>query len=260
MIRKRGIWVIVGLLAPSAAAAVPPSDSIKTTVALPVYNEPPRFLTGRGWVLGSQVATIPGQATVRVFERRSIGFFLWSTPWLRVRYDGPTGVVQGWVYGGTVAVSGVGKNPLAWLAALALPTPAFAEPAPPAPRAAGGTPAAGQGTPASWPPYAMMFVAVCAGMAAKGLFDGFRAAEYRRKTLRALLVSPMVLLAFSSLGDFDFGSAPLRTLLIYLGMAFQNGFFWQTVLVKTGETDVASHAASSVAGFGGSGLGRPVAG
>jgi len=111
----------------------------------------------------------------------------------------------------------------------------------------------------------MMFVAVCVGMAAKGLFDwleepGFAAAEYRRKTLRALLVSPIVFLGFTSLGNFDFGSAPLGTLLIYLCMAFQNGFFWQTVLVKAGETDVASHAASSFAGFGGSGLARPVAG
>src|SRR6266516_5673318 len=85
-------------------------------------------------------------------------------------------------------------------------------------------------------------------MAAKGLFDwleepGFAAAEYRRKTLRALLVSPIVLLGFTSLGDFDFGSAPLGTLLIYLCMAFQNFFFWQTVPVKAGETDIASHAA-----------------
>src|SRR6266705_1714766 len=142
MIKQRGIWVIVGLLAPSAAAAAPPCDSIKTTtLAQPVYSEPPRFLTGQGWVLGSQIATIPAKATVRVCERRSIGFFLWSKPWLRVRYEAPGGAVLGWIYGGTLAVNGVGRDPLTWLAALALPTPAFAEPAP---GAAGGPPAAGQ--------------------------------------------------------------------------------------------------------------------
>ena len=48
------------------------------------------------------------------------------------------------------------------------------------------------------------------------------------KCLKALIVAPIVFLTFLNVGDFSFQTE--MAVIIFLCLAFQNGFFWQTVL------------------------------
>jgi hypothetical protein len=82
--------------------------------------------------------------------------------------------------------------------------------------------------------YAMSFIAILIGMAAKTLVDVFESSgpmqrgQIVRETMVPLLVSPMVFLGFMQ-------SASLKIsgnggFIVLLCLAFQSGFFWQTVL------------------------------
>ncbi len=74
------------------------------------------------------------------------------------------------------------------------------------------------------------------GMLAKAIFDALDEhkpswLEHLRHGAMAIVVSPMVFLGFITAGQFSGNS---QTFLVLALFAFQNGFFWQTVLTRNG--------------------------
>jgi hypothetical protein len=82
-----------------------------------------------------------------------------------------------------------------------------------------------------WP----LFVAMLLGMCAKAGVDLIDASdksllkEHLRNAIVAFLVSPIVFLGFLTAGQF---STSTQTFIVLWLLAFQNGFFWQTVLKR----------------------------
>jgi hypothetical protein len=83
--------------------------------------------------------------------------------------------------------------------------------------------------------YAPLFIAMLLGMSAKAAVDWLDASDnavlrqHVRNTFTAFLVSPIVFLGFLNAGQF---STSRQTFIVLCLLAFQNGFFWQTVLKK----------------------------
>lgn len=82
--------------------------------------------------------------------------------------------------------------------------------------------------------YGPLFVAMLLGMLAKALFDLLDDAkpswrEHLRHGAMAIVISPIVFLGFITAGQFNSTS---QTFLVLALFAFQNGFFWQTVLKR----------------------------
>lgn len=194
----------------------------RTSAQVRVYNAPPTFSTGHGWALGRFVATLASGTTVTACEQRSVGLFGASKLWLRIRFELNGVRTEGWISGkGTLAAALGGWRIL------------------PAAVVQDTTSASVPDVPSAWPLYVAMFISVLLGMFAKGVFDRWQHGErfdmrsYLRKTAPSLVVSPIVFLGFNQVGDFQLGA---HGLLVYLCMAFQNGFFWQTVLVRAGKS------------------------
>jgi hypothetical protein len=89
-----------------------------------------------------------------------------------------------------------------------------------------------------WTLYGPLFLAMLLGMTAKGLVDYLDASgdtstlwEHSRNAFVAVLVSPIVFLGFLTAGQF---STSTQTFLVLSLLAFQNGFFWQSVLKREG--------------------------
>lgn len=82
-----------------------------------------------------------------------------------------------------------------------------------------------------WP----LFVAMLLGMIVKAGVDLLDAPDKSlkkdplRNAVVAVLVSPIVFLGFLNVGQF---SASPQTFIVLWLLAFQNGFFWQTVLKR----------------------------
>ncbi len=86
--------------------------------------------------------------------------------------------------------------------------------------------------------YGPLFLAMLLGMLAKALFDllddtkpSWR--EHLRHGAMAIVISPIVFLGFITAGQFNSSS---QTFLVLALFAFQNGFFWQTVLKRNPPT------------------------
>lgn len=231
----RGFLVV--LLLPASIAAAQECEGVpsRTTAPVIVYEAPPTFSTGQGWRLAPPVGELPPGAAVRICERRDVGFFGSQKPWARVRFDAGGGEREGWISAeGTLEGVGLRGRGL--------------------PRVVGEANAAGTGlpgaTPDSGPLLAMVFAAMLFGMAAKGTIDHLGRGRHEcscvRDTLRAFIVSPIVFLGFSKLGDFGFTTN--SGLAVFLCMAFQNGFFWQTVLGKAGPLGSETRSTAAMAG------------
>jgi hypothetical protein len=84
--------------------------------------------------------------------------------------------------------------------------------------------------------YGPLFIAMILGMLAKAIFDALDEhrpswRDHLRHGAMAIVVSPMVFLGFITAGQFSGNS---QTFLVLALFAFQNGFFWQTVLTRNG--------------------------
>lgn len=229
--RRSLFGVAIALLVCAPAALAQCDREAVTRVKVTVYQDTPRFMTGEGWVLAAKLTELEADTRVMVCEERSVGFLFRRKKWLRIRFPRQDGAQEGWIFGEGTVTSVTSRITFTdRVASLFLPRNAYAQP---------GIPSSDAGLPGpAWPVYMQVFIAICLGMVAKGLFDAFGSDEfvlrdYLKRTVRALIVSPIVFAAFASVGDF--GVAALQSFLIYLCMAFQNGFFWQTVLVRVGE-------------------------
>ena len=192
-----------------------------------VHADVPKFSTAQGWVSGQVMARLPKGTPILICEERRVGFIGGQKLWLRIQFGQGQ---EGWTFGeGTVTSALGGQGLLPRAVSFLWPQEAYAQETP-------GVPP--DTNPVAWQFYVLVFGGVCLGMAAKALFDLLEHGRlslrlYGRKTLSSLLVAPMVLQGILQYGDL--GIQGSTGLFAFLGMAFQNGFFWQTVLVKAGK-------------------------
>jgi hypothetical protein len=198
-----------------------------------VHSALPQFSTASGWELGPVIATLSRGTPVQVCETRSVGFPGDKKVWLLIRFEQAGRSSEGWIYGERTLAS-AGRVRGAILASFFLPAVAYAEDT----AEDTGTEAGLPGTSSLWLFYGWAFLAICLGMAAKSAFDWLQQGgnlvphDYLVRTLPPLLVSPMVFLSLSQLGNIQFGPDG-HGFLVSLCTAFQSGFFWQTVLVRS---------------------------
>jgi len=229
------------------------------TADVDVYRAPPRFITGVGWQ-GERIDVLRGGTQVLQCRESSVTFGFSSKTWAQVAYRQASGWRYGWVLQENMRfVWNDGNQPSTliadWSAILPVGLALAAEGAAasqekweipdvaPAPSAAPGAEA--KSTPVQEIPvnapgllelltlYWPLFCAMILGMVVKAcvdLIDDWNKAlafVHLRQGIVALLVSPIVFLGFLNAGNFE-GSK--QTFLVLLLLAFQNGFFWQTVL------------------------------
>jgi hypothetical protein len=206
--------VLVLIPLPTLAQGGDCAQQARVRVSTDVYDRPPMFYTADGWKLGQVVGHIERGRTVRVCEEREVGFFgVQQKGWVRIQAP------AGWIFRGKIAASAGSR--------FSLVTPAYAEDA--------DEPDAGTGLPEldAGPFYAVIFGGLLFGMLAKAFFDeleepAFSTQRTMRRSIKALLVSPMVAIGILQGGNYGFTST--FSFWVSLFIAFQNGFFWQTLL------------------------------
>ncbi len=208
------------------------NQTAQTVSIAQVYNIAPVFYTGSGWKLGTVIDRLPAKTVVRICEIREIGFFTDKKKWYRIEYGTNR---TGWIYAGYVNVSR--HDDVSSFVALFTPFPAEAQDSGHASDAADARNTADI-VPSNtdlWI-YTISFISMLLGMFGKVTFDELENTKKisfwqwlrPRKYVQALLVSPFIFLTFLKAGDFALASQ--TSILVGACIAFQNGFFWQTVI------------------------------
>lgn len=220
-----------------------------------VYEKLPRFVTGRGWQ-GNRMAYLRKNTQVYICGEQSVEFGFSTKVWFQVAYMEHNNWKYGWILEdnirnwrgmlrdielcgncSTISVALAAESPIS--------TPGQSDwklgNSPPGPSLQGesNTVSSVNENSATLSDevrlYAPLFVAMLLGMIAKGAIDWLDAADkavlklHLRNALVAVLVSPIVFLGFLSAGQF---STSTQTFIVLWLLAFQNGFFWQTVLKR----------------------------
>lgn len=243
------LFFLLTALTTNQAVAQSCNRKAQTARNTDLYDQPPQFITSRGLVYGKLVSTLRGGVGIFICEELTVGFTFSRQIWYHVAYWS-----NGWMYAWasandiTLAESDrmdTGWHPPAVSAATMLPrTPAFAA-APPGP----ALPPPGESPPpvsgseltfrkedksALIDVYAWSFALLLAGMGAKIIVDllespgTVRLRKHLRQSLIPFLLSPMVFLGF--IQSAELGIQDFKGYLVLLLFAFQNGFFWQTVI------------------------------
>lgn len=239
------------LLLPPVAEAQKCDRRAVVASASDVYERVPQFVTGKGWQ-GNRIASLRSSTQVYVCAERSADFGLSSKVWLQIAFRVSRGGKEEWVYGWILkeAVTAAGIAP-----GFSILSVVFADEAPtsgrkvewqlgappPAPSSIDTGPAAQGSSLTSLGDltvlYGPLFIAMLLGMIAKTAVDCLDAPnrkgaliEHIRNGSIAVLVSPIVFLGFLQAGEF--GASTQAFLVLWL-LAFQNGFFWQTVLKRS---------------------------
>jgi len=221
-------WSLVALSLVGREAGAQSCVPALTRATVRVYRELPQYSTGGGWRFGPLDTTLTSQTPVRICAQQDVGFLGGSRSWLRIAFDVAGRERAGWIpaLGTTTSPqsSGVANRRHSNLF-----LPAVAEAQDGLPQ--GGMPEAGA-------LYVLAFLMIILGMAARVAQDHFSAPlgerpQYLSQSIRAFVVSPIAFLTFSRVGDF--GIAGTHGFVIFLCMAFQNGFFWQVVLANAGQ-------------------------
>jgi len=248
------VLIVGALFSPTVARAQTCQEKRSVTEDVVVYQDIPQFRTGRGWD-GRIIASLRKGSIVFVCRRQSVQFGLTSRAWLQVAFQSSgSDPAFGWIPDDatTVAARSMATRVFANLSPLAAAIAQEPEPQtgehlspswppknpPPVPPITIDTSTATPKSPVQdvvalyWP----MFLAMVFGMLAKAGADwldrpsGSSAVSQVRSLVLALLVSPIVFLGFLNVGQF---SVETQAYLVLLLLAFQNGFFWQTVLKKS---------------------------
>jgi len=212
-----------------------------------VYENPPRYVTGAG-LQGRQTDQLPPHTTVFICRQQTVDFGFATRIWVQIQYRlGSQGWRNGWIAQDSLTSR---RTPDPWrrlLDNLVGPAEAQASSSPeeelPPPLPPGATLEISSNDLA-WADlatlYGPLFAALLLGIAAKVgvdcLDDWNNVTQRREKTrdhvrngLIAILVSPIVFLGFLNAGQFPTAK---QTFMVLALLAFQNGFFWQTVLKK----------------------------
>ena len=236
-----------------AATAQQCKEKKTLRVAADVFEAVPRFVTGQGWQ-GSVVARLPAGTVVYLCSEQDTQFGLTMKTWAQIAYRSPRGnVAYGWVLKEIFAALSIDEVFLARLSPITLaraaeptsadnavpwpPDGAPPQPPPQPPRTPTISPDAPPQTMISDLAvlYGPLFLVMVLGMLAKAVVDWLdhpgRASvmPHVRSGMIAILVSPIVFLGFLNAGQF---SVSTQAYLVLMLLAFQNGFFWQTVLKR----------------------------
>jgi hypothetical protein len=224
-----------------------------------VYTNPPRYITGSGWQ-GSRVARLTHGTQVYVCQERIMDFGFSEKTWSQIAYRADAQWRYGWIlkenlgdWSGSNSryeipiVSPIGAVHAAESPASSATDPKWELPVTPpearAPSEKETTFPEGAAASAAWTDlatlYAPLFLGVLLGMVAKVIVDFLDARDkstlwiHARNGVIAILVSPIVFLGFLTAGQFPSGK---QTFVVLWLLAFQNGFFWQTVLKRNVST------------------------
>jgi hypothetical protein len=232
-----------------------------------VYKQVPRYITGKGWQ-GERIASLRANTQIYICAEQGAAFGFSTKIWLQIAYEGAKKSWQyGWVLKDNVTILSGKFTGTGFSGGISLVDAAFAG----EPQASGqGKTARSPGPPPPPPPseeqspslsgdpgstsladlgelYWPLFLAMLIGMLAKAGVDWLDSSDralmrqHLRNALVSLLVSPIVFLGFLSAGQFS--TSPQTFMVLWL-LAFQNGFFWQTVLKR----NVRGNAAADTAG------------
>ncbi len=249
--------IAIAFLYPSLAGAQKCDGRGVLASTTDAYENVPQFVTGRGWQ-GKRIASLRQATQVYICSEQNADFGLSTKAWLHVAFrqmrNGKEEWVYGWVLGEAVTSLPRGRSSQAdhgysiMKVALADQSATPSAPAenswslgspPSAPPAVGASsPTQGQ-TPTTIGDLAVLyrplFIAMLLGMIAKTAVDWLDTRrkgtliEHLRNGSIAVLVSPIVFLGFLQAGEFNASTQAFAVLCL---LAFQNGFFWQTVLKR----------------------------
>ena len=218
-----------------------------------VYESLPRFVTGRGWQ-GTVKARLAAGTPVFVCWEQATQFGLTTKAWRQIAFRSSRNTTEyGWVMKDFTRQGALERGAPSLLAALSPLGAAWAETPPPrepdikwsAQDPPPQPPAASTPAVNAVPEdmlhelivlYGPLFLAMVLGMVSKATADWLdkpvrsSVTRHVRSGMIAVLVSPIVFLGFLNAGQF---SVNTQTYLVLLLLAFQNGFFWQTVLRRT---------------------------
>jgi hypothetical protein len=161
---------------------------------------------------------------VRVCEEVTVGLFFDKKRWYRIEFD--TGR-SGWVFSEQLDISAAPFNDSKFARLIVIPE-----------AQAASSNGSDQGTPGfnMWMMLFGAFVFVVLGMIGKVAYDevdkgqslSWQSVFNLTKCIKALIAAPMAFAAFLVVGNFAFKNEV--AVVIFFCMAFQNGFFWQTVI------------------------------
>jgi hypothetical protein len=219
------LWSLNLLPGEALAQCNQPARTMKETT---VYNRAPTFSTGSGWRVGTRMATLPAGTSVMICERIEVGLFFDKKQWCRIQYEGNK---TGWVYmGDVIATSNYTPPPTIMHASYLSTVSAVADDMDPNDSSA-------LPSRTTFHLYVLSFLAVVLGIFGKVAYDELdtgpevSARHYfnARKCFKAMLIAPVIYLGFLFVVDFS-TPGELKTIMVAMCLAFQNGFFWQTTL------------------------------
>lgn len=228
------IVILIQVLAFAGTALADCEGSAMTTAATRVYNTTPTLNTRSGWQFGRYLFTLPPATRVSICSARDIGILFGKKRWYFIRTR--TGR-YGWVFSGSLSVSRshssrAKKSFAAGIGDGFLDISAHAE---------------GNDAQTGLPPgtqkfaiyliYFLAFVFTIVGIIGKVAYDelggegSIKDCFELKKYLRTLIIGPIVFLTFLQAGKFNLGDdVSIVSILVGFCFAFQNGFFWQTVM------------------------------
>ena len=265
IIRTIALAVAVLLLSPLVLAQKCEKRTVLGSDA-DVFDNPPRFVTGVGW-RGNIVSRLSSGTAVYICRETNVDFGLSSKPWVQIAYRlGPQWPKYGWIIkdalhaaldmergerlGFFISSARAATGPDAFAAGSdeQLPRTPPDVPAPSSSEAIGGADnSMAAGVSSLFELYLPLFYAMLLGMAAKVVVDMLDAWDkgllwaHLRNGIVAILVSPIVFLGLMSAGQFS-GKQQFVVLVL---LAFQNGFFWQTVLKRESDRSTSAKVAVS---------------
>ncbi|WP_146188884.1 hypothetical protein [Albidovulum aquaemixtae] len=205
-----------------------------TTARTEVYSEAPVFVTGKGWMFGSTVTTLPKGTAIRVCDEKKIGVLFDKRTWFWIEYALGAEEGNGWIFSGRTDLSHL-TAPAARKVAASVGF--YLIPAAHAQGVDDGMPGeTGTSNLTATIVYSLAFLAIILGMVAKTVYDmlgdgrSFVLSDVLRNLVRSFVVAPITYLAFLQFGQFSVVSD--ANVIVGICFAFQNGFFWQTVLER----------------------------
>ncbi len=215
-----------------------------------MWDRPPQLTTGQGLIYGIQLASLNVNTQVLICNHTGVGFGFQTQLWYQIavwnipnrRWD------YGWVFSGHVAFLqsynvpkqkfkvGFISEAIAQETDLKYGKIAPEAPSPHAPKVEIGIKGSlsdEKDITILYYLYLYMFAAMIIGMVAKECvallvnWGDIEVKKHLRKGFIPLLISPIVFLSFMQTADFQIDAQ--RKFIILLLLAFQNGFFWQTV-------------------------------
>lgn len=229
------ILLVFFFILPSAQQCDQQAEIIQDT---DIYSSGPTYKFGKGWQYGGVKGHITRGIIVYVCKDKNsnlqLGFV--SNKWVHIAYWSDNQWHYGWIHTDFIQLVSLGKDRNGFGLAYAgdIESPPAKAPPPPNPADAVEKQASPfKITKADTLIYITLFIALLFGMAAKTGYDICQIDKkgllkhHIRNGVKPLFVAPIVFLTVVSTINLDIGSS--RQFVLLLGVAFQNGFFWQDV-------------------------------